>query len=205
MRSSIFKLTLCFLLSSVMVIGLVNDSWAKKNRNKKESESAQTSPTSNSADLQKLTAVKARIDSLSTDDKFLFDSLSDEQKKSISEGKAEPGFNEWMVKLALGAPYYATEHHPIFVDYEQVWLYIKPQINKDVKEENIIDSTNNWPSIHRTITTKSCMIGDFFVLFDRGVVTDIVSETEHKIYGSCTVTTSEAFLPIVNGKPVEPK
>lgn len=145
-----------------------------------------------------------RLQNLSADDKRQFDALSDDQQQKIKEGKIDLGFNAWMVKLALGEPFYATEHHPVFVDYEQVWLYTKPDVQQDVTEEQIIDPTNNWPTIHRKIKKKTCTVGDFFVLWDRGVVNKIDPTNDKKVYGSCTVEEQEAFLPIVNGKPVEP-
>ncbi len=144
-----------------------------------------------------------RVAHLSSDDQRQFDSLSQEQKDKISHGEIDKGFNEWMVKLALGDPFYATEHHPVFVDYEQVWLYTKPDVNHEVSEEKIIDRQTNWPTVHRKTRTKTCMITDYFVLWDRGVVDSISPAKDKKVQGSCTIETEEAFLPIVDGKPVE--
>ena len=183
-----------FLL--IVLLGGISppSAWAKKAKKKKEVQTAQT-----------ISATQQRISSLNTDEKRQFDALSDHQKEMIQQGKVEEeGFNEWMVKLALGDPYSATEHHPVFVDYEQVWIYTKPDVQNQISEEKIIDRQTNWPTIHRKTYKKTCTIGDFFVLFDRGVVQKIVPDHEHKLHGSCTVETSEAFLPIVDGKPVEP-
>lgn len=150
--------------------------------------------------------VQGRMDSLSGEDRRLFDSLSEAQKKSILKGKVDIGFNEWMIKLAVGDPFYGTEHHPIFVDYEQVWLYTRPEVKNQVREEKILDSqNNNWPTIHRSTRTETCNIADYFLLFDRGVVERIVPANERKVHGSCTIETTEAYLPIVDGKPVEIK
>ena len=183
------------LIFSIMIFFLSFSlpSLAKK---KKETEEAKSSSS---------IVVGSRLDNLSAEDKRKFEALSDDQQKAIRNGKIQKGFNEWMVELTLGRPYYATEHHPVFVDYEQVWLYAKPEIKNDVQEERIIDFQTNWPTLHRKTRTQKCLVGDFFVLWDRGVVDDIVSEKERKVFGSCTVETSEAFLPIVDGKPVEPK
>lgn len=148
--------------------------------------------------------VASRISVLSPEDRRLFDSLSEDQKKSILKGKVDIGFNEWMIELAVGSPFYGTEHHPVFVDYEQVWLYTKPEVKNQVREEKILDSQNkNWPTIHRTTRTETCNIADYFLLFDRGVVEKIVPATERKVHGSCTIETTDAYLPIVDGKPVE--
>lgn len=150
-------------------------------------------------------ASQSRINSLSADEKLQFDALSDDQKKAILNGRVEYGFNEQMIKWAVGEPFYGTEHHPKFIDYEQVWYYTKPDVKEDVREERIIDRQTNWPTIHRTTTKKTCHVGDYFILFDRGVVEKVVPDTERKVHGSCTIETSEAYLPIVDGKPVEPK
>ncbi len=150
-------------------------------------------------------AAQARVAALTAAEKIQFDALSDDQKKAILNGKVEYGFNEWMIKLAVGEPFYGTEHHPRFVDYEQVWLYTKPDVKEDIREEKMIDRQTNWPTIHRTTTKKTCNVGDYFILFDRGVVEKVVPDTERKVHGSCTIETSEAYLPIVDGKPVEPK
>lgn len=176
---------------------------------KKKKETPSPSPQNQSSTttenlVSSPAAVQARINALSEDNKRLYDSLSKEQKETILKGKVDAGFNEWMIKLAVGDPYYGTEHHPIYVDYEQVWLYTKPEIKNDVKEEQITDPQTHWPTLHRTIKKESCMVGDYFLLFDRGVVDKIVPESGRKVYGSCTVETSEAYLPIVNGKPVQP-
>ncbi|MBI2340479.1 MAG: hypothetical protein HYU99_08985 [Deltaproteobacteria bacterium] len=187
MTSSSKRLMALFL---VIFLAGVSSAWAKKKKELKGP--AQTS------------AVEARLEHLSTDEKRQFDALSDDQKKAVRQGKVEEGFNEWMVKLALGDPYSATEHHPVFVDYEQVWIYTRPDIQQNVTEEQFMDPQTNWPSILRKMYKKICTVGDFFVLFDRGVVQKIVPDYEHKRHGSCTVETSEAILPIVNGKPVEP-
>ena len=146
--------------------------------------------------------VTNRINSLSPDDKRQFDALSSEQKKKILDGHIDIGFNEWMVKLAWGDPYYGTEHHPIYKDYEQVWLYTKPDVEEKVKEETI--NQNGWPTIHRTTETKTCQVGQYFLLWDRGVVDKIITLTDKQVYGTCTIKTQQAYLPIVNGKPVQP-
>lgn len=155
--------------------------------------------TSDQSPLQK------RLANLSGEDQRLFDSLSQEQKDKISKGQIDVDFNAWMVKLALGEPIYGTEHHPIYTDYEQVWLYGKTETTRDVKENKIIDSQTNWPTIHRYTTIKKCNVSDFFVLWDRGVVVAIKPSPDRNINGTCTIEHTEEFLPIVNGKPVEPK
>ena len=86
-----------------------------------------------------------------------------------------------------------------------MWFYTKKEVKNDRKENRIIDPQTNWPTIHRVETTKTCVIGDFFVLWDRGVVQAIHPDPAPKVYGTCTIETQEAFLPIVDGKPVEPK
>lgn len=149
--------------------------------------------------------VTQRFNALNADDKRKFDALSDEQKEKIKKGEIGEGFNEWMVELALGKPFYGTEHHPKFVDYEQVWLYTKPQVTEDVSENQIFDRQTNWPMLHRVTHKKICNVSDFFVLWDRGVVQELRKESAPQVHGSCTIETQEAFLPIVNGKPVEPK
>ncbi|MDO8519098.1 MAG: hypothetical protein Q7T11_02915, partial [Deltaproteobacteria bacterium] len=75
----------------------------------------------------------------------------------------------------------------------------------DVTENRIFDRQTNWPTIHRVTKKKSCNISDFFVLWDRGVVQAIHRESTPQVHGSCTIETEEAFLPIVDGKPVEPR
>jgi len=175
---------LCFIASPAL---------AKKKRKKKAKPPA----------VQ--TEVQKRISNLSTEDKRLYNALSNSQQKKISKGKIAKGFNTWMVKLTLGDPVYGTEHHPIYTDYEEVWLYAKPEVSEHVREEKIFDQLTRWPTIHRTTRKKTCMIGDFFLLWDRGIVEKIVPTKTRKPYGSCTIETSEAFLPIVNGKAVEPK
>lgn len=177
-------------LTALLAVGVVSPALAKKKEKK-----AEVAPS----------AVGERMRHLSDEDRRLLDSLSKHQKELILKGKIEEGFNSWMVKMALGEPYYATEHHPVYTDYEEVWLYTKPDITNDVKEEQIIDRSTQWPTIHRTTRKKSCMVGDFFVLWDRGVVQEIHHSKDKRVFGSCTLETSEAYLPIVDGKPVEPK
>lgn len=188
LQKNYFLIVLAFL-----ILVIASPSLAKqKKKEKKKIESATQ------------TEVMSRFEALGPEEKRQFDSLSDEQKNSIMKGKVDLGFNEWMVELAIGKPFYGTEHHPIYVDYEQVWLYTKPEITTKVNEEKIMDKQTNWPTIYRTSSTQSCTIGDFFLLYDRGVVDKIVPVTDRKVYGSCTLETSEAYLPIVDGKPVEP-
>ena len=146
--------------------------------------------------------VNQRISNLSADEKRQFEALSEDQKKKILKGNIDIGFNEWMVKLAWGEPYYGTEHHPIYKDYEQVWLYTKTDVEQKVNEETI--SQNGWPTLHRTTETKTCQVGNYFLLWDRGVVDKIVPLSSKEVYGTCTIKTQQAYLPIVNGKPVEP-
>jgi hypothetical protein len=147
--------------------------------------------------------VNPRVTALTNEDAETYKQLTKKQQGLIEQGKIEVGFNAWMVKLALGEPYYNTEHHPIYKDYEEVWLYTKKRIEKDANENKIIDPTNNWPSVHRITYLKICLVGDFFLLYDRGVVDKIIKDTSEKIYGSCTVETTEEFLPIIDGKPKE--
>ena len=146
-----------------------------------------------------------RLLNMSNEDRDLFNSLTKQQQDNIAAGKVEEGYNEWMVKKALGDPYYGTEHHPVFVDYEQVWLYTKPKVESSAQEEKIIDAETNWPTTHREVHTKTCTVGDFFLLFDRGVIQKIVPDTSQKIYGTCVITNHEEFIPIVNQQPEAPK
>lgn len=143
-----------------------------------------------------------RLKYLSSEDQELFNELTKKQQKWISQMKIEEGFNAKMVVWALGEPFYNTEHL-IYPEYEQVWLYTKEDRKEKTTEKKIIDPVNNWPSIHRIKNTESCTVGDFFVLFDRGVVEKIVKDTSGKRYGSCRFETVEEFLPIVDGKVKE--
>lgn len=156
-------------------------------------------------DKNKITTQPAnpRVTALTGEDLETYKQLTKKQQSLIEQVKIEEGFNAWMVTLALGEPYYNTENHPIYKDYEEVWLYTKNRIEKTGNENKIIDPTNNWPSVHRITHVKICLVGDFFLLYDRGIVDRIVKDTSEKIYGSCTVETTEEFLPIVDGKPRE--
>src|SRR3990167_6263906 len=86
-----------------------------------------------------------RLSSLSPDDQRQFEALTKEQQEAIRAGRIERGFNEWMAKLAKGDPFYGTEHHPVFVDYEQVWLYTREDIQENKIENQIMDPQTNWP------------------------------------------------------------
>ncbi len=148
-------------------------------------------------------AQNPRVAALAGEDLEMFNGLDSKQQDNIRKGVIEPGYNAWMVKLAIGEPFYRSEHHAIYKDYEEVWLYTKLKEEKNKSEENIIDTVTNWPSIHRVTRTKSCKVGDFFILFDRGVVDKITPEPSEKVYGSCEISTTEEFIPIVDGKPKE--
>lgn len=145
-----------------------------------------------------------RLENLSPQDKARFDFLTKEQQKLIEQGVIDKGFNEWMVELSIGRPFYATEHHPIYEDYEQVWLYTRSDTKVQTKEKNYLDPRSNWPTLHRITTKKTCQVNDFFILWDRGVVTSIKKAKDGGVQGSCRVTKEEAFLPIVDGRPLEP-
>ncbi len=188
------------IVCSVLILLVSSVAQAKKNKEPKPDKQA----LSTNAALP-VNSATWRVAHLTAEDQRLFDSLSAEQRDKISKGQIDIGFNAWMVKLALGEPMYGTEHHPIYTDFEEVWLYSKPEVTKDVKENKIIDTQTNWPTIHRITTSKKCNVDDFFVLWDRGVVAAINKSKNHNINGTCTVEHEEAFLPIVNGKPVEPK
>lgn len=186
----ILTITIVLILAGVVA---VQPALAKKKKKRSDK------PTGESSDVMR------RCKNPMPEDQRLFDSLSDEQREKILAGEIDKGFNAWMVKCSLGEPFYGTEHHPVFTDYEEVWLYTKNDVKSDRKENQIIDPQTNWPTIHRIETTKTCAIGDFFVLWDRGVVQAIHPDPAPKVYGTCTIETQEAFLPIVDGKPVEPK
>lgn len=141
-----------------------------------------------------------RMKYLSGENQEMFDALSKKQQKNIRAGKIETGYNAWMVELAKGKPYYKSEHHPVFTDYEQVWLYTQDKVDRHHTEKRIIDPQTNWPTIHKYTRIKTCTVGDYFVLFDRGVVEKIIKDKSEKTYGSCTISTQEEFLPIVDGK-----
>lgn len=141
-----------------------------------------------------------RIQTLAGEDLEMFNALTKKQQSKIAQSEVETGFNAWMVTLALGEPYYKSENHPVYKDHEEVWLYTRNQLEEDKNEEKIIDPVTNWPSIHKVTRTKSCQVGDFFLLYDRGVVDSIVKDDSGKTYGSCTINTQEAFIPIVDGK-----
>ena len=149
---------------------------------------------------KKVTYENPRLQYMSSEDKDMFNSLTKKQQNDIKQGKIKTGYNAWMVKLAKGAPYYNTEHHPIYNDYEQVWLFTIQQQDKKVTDEKIIDPVTNWPSQHHYVWMKTCQVGDIFVLFDRGVVEKIVKDKSRKVYGSCKITTHEEFIPIVDKK-----
>jgi len=141
-----------------------------------------------------------RILYLAGEEQDMFNALSKKQQRNIKAGKIETGYNSWMVTLAIGEPFYKSEHHPIYTEYEEVWLYTKPEVDKTEKTEKIVDSVTNWPTIHKFTRVKICTIGDFFILFDRGVAEKIIKDKSEKIYGSCTIETTEEFIPIVNKK-----
>lgn len=153
---------------------------------------------------QSLTPSEQRVASMSQEDKRRFDSLTKKQQRKIREGRVEVDFNTWMVRLAVGQPFYSVEHDPRFIDYEIVELYTKNVVKSDVQEKRIVDRQTNWPSIHRTTRKETCQVGDYFLLYNRGIVEKIV-KAKPKHHGRCVIETSESILPIVNGKPVEPK
>lgn len=167
-----------FILVSLCLLLLVPVAQAKKSKSASSSNS--------------------RVQNLSSSDQEMFDALTKDQQKNIREGRIETGYNAWMIILALGNPYYRTEHHPIYVDFEEVWLYVKDQIQKQDSQEKIQDPRTNWPTIHKKFWTKTCKVGDFFVLFDRGVAAKILKDDSGKTYGSCEIKTSEEFIPIVD-------
>ena len=194
MTLRILKLFSFFLLTlSLLSFGFADQADAKRKKKKRKSKTVQT-----------LNQAEIRINNLSADEQRMFGDLTKKQQKLIKKQEIAPGFNAWMVKLALGEPFYASEHHPVYTDYEEVWLYTREDKTRQVSENKIFDRQTNWPSIHRRITTKTCQIGDFFILWDRGIVIK-EKRAESKVHGSCTIESSEAILPIVDGKPVEPK
>ena len=145
---------------------------------------------------KKKTYSNPRTQNMSASDREMFNALTSSQKKNIQNGKIKTGYNAWMVTLALGQPYYRSEHHPVYKDYEEVWLYTKNEITEEKSENEIIDPVTNWPSIHKRSKIKRCQKGDFFVLYDRGVVEKITKDNSGKTYGSCTIDTKEEFIPI---------
>ncbi|HLD45810.1 MAG TPA: hypothetical protein VJC18_10275, partial [bacterium] len=54
-----------------------------------------------------------RVQNMSGEDREMFGSLTAKQQKDIRESRIRTGYNAWMVKLALGNPFYNTEHHPV--------------------------------------------------------------------------------------------
>jgi hypothetical protein len=146
-----------------------------------------------------------RIAAMSAADRELFQGLTEEQKNNLKEGRIVEGYNEWMVTMALGKPFYKSEHHPTHKNYEQIWLYTKKIDDKKIKEDRIIDPQTRWPSVQRITKVKTCTVGDFFVLFDRSVVVKTVPDDSNKVYGTCLVSTTEEVLPIVKGKVIENK
>lgn len=176
MDDKILKRFFVLVVCAALVFFATGDSVAKKQKEKTENP---------------------RLSSLSGENLEMYEALTNQQKKMLSEQKVELGYNEWMTELSLGTPYYKSEHHPIYKDYEQVWLYTKNDINETVNEEKIIDPQTNWPTEYRLIRIKTCLIGDFFLLFDRGVIEKIVPDDSGKRYGSCTIETREEFIPIV--------
>lgn len=139
----------------------------------------------------------------SSDDYRRYRALTKKQQKALLKGQPKKGFNQWMVRATWGEPYYATEHHPIYKDYEEVWLYVKPRVTQKKTEKKIHNPGDNWPTLHRTVVTTRCQIGDYFILWDRGVVNKIKKDKSEQVHGSCVQKTDQAFIPIVNGKPIE--
>ena len=137
-----------------------------------------------------------RLKYLRGEDKDMFEALTKKQRKSIANQKVEVGFNSWMIRLAVGEPYYSSEHHPVYKDFEEVWLYTKPKVETSKSQNKIVDPNTNWITRHTVTTTKTCTIGDYFLLFDRGVVDKISKDRSGKTYGSCTVETQEEFVPL---------
>lgn len=181
-----------FTILWIIILAVIVTPVAQAKKKKKSAEQAPPQSVS-----------EQRIQALSPDDARKFEALTKKQQKLIRDGEIEEGFNAWMVELALGKPFYATEHHPIYQDYEEVWLYTRPDGTQNVVENRILDRQTNWPSLHRITTTKICQVAGFFVLWDRGVVVT-VHQADRKVHGTCTIETKEAILPIVDGKPVEP-
>lgn len=188
------KYLACLIASALLVSMTSSNPALARYQDRKSSASSKNSAKEN-----------PRIKAMSADDKELFAELTEEQRKNLREGRVEEGYNEWMVMLALGKPFYKSENHPTHKNYEQIWLYSKKIDERKVKEDRLIDPQTRWPSVRRVTRIKTCTVGDFFVLFDRGVVVKTIADDKNKVYGTCQISTTEEMLPIVKGKVVENK
>lgn len=166
-----------YFLLIISILMPLGDAVAKKKKDKNLSENS-------------------RIKTLQGEDLEMYKSLTKKQQQDIANQEIKPGYNAWMARLALGEPYYTSEHHPIYKDYEEVWLYTKPKVDERITEKKIIDAKTNWPTLYRHTWKKTCTIGDFFLLYDRGVIDKIVEDKSGKTYGSCVVETQEEYIPL---------
>lgn len=138
------------------------------------------------------------MQNLTGENRELYQSLNPEQKQDLRSGKIRIGYNEWMVRMAVGEPFFRTVQNTVKKKQEDVWMYTRKIEDKRVSETKIIDSQTGWPSVRRVTQTKTCVVGDFFVVFDRGVVTKISDADDKKVYGPCQINTTEEITPIVS-------
>ncbi|MBX7149929.1 hypothetical protein K1X76_12740 [bacterium] len=111
-----------------------------------------------------------------------------------------PGMKAADVTALKGQPYYQTSHYSHKPD-DQVWLYTKAESNKKVDEKQITDTQTNWPTLYRKTVERTCQVGDVFVEVTNGVVKNVIPANNKMSYGPCSITTTEEYLPIVNGAP----
>lgn len=145
-------------------------------------------------------AANPRLKKLTPQDREMFESLSKEQQKNIQAQKVQEGYNAWMVELALGEPRFKSDQHPQYTNHEQVWLYTKDDVKVTSSERHFVNPENNWPSIEKVTITKTCKVGDFFLMFDRGVVTKITKANPKEVHGTCHINTVKEIIPVVNDK-----
>lgn len=121
---------------------------------------------------------------------------------SFAAESLRPGLTVDQLIALKGQPYYQTEHYS-HIKGEQVWLYTEKKANKTVDEKQIIDPTNQWPTLNRKTVTRTCDVGVVFVEVSQGIVKNVLPANTTLPYGPCVIETVEEFLPIVNGKPAE--
>lgn len=153
--------------------------------------------SANTETQTKNTQAASRTDfkNLSGENRDLYNALSKDQKEDLRSGKIRSGYNEWMVRMAVGEPFFKTVQNPRAKKEEIVWIYTRRIESSKQSESRIIDPVSGWPSIRRVTEKKTCEVGDFFVVFDRGVVTRVSPGDSKKVYGPCKIESTEEIIP----------
>lgn len=124
-----------------------------------------------------------------------FTNLDSATRNRVYQGQIQIGDPSWLVEVALGRPYYQTNHYANQPGLEEVWLYTKKQESTKVSQMDATHPEQDWPVTKKVTVNKVCETSERYVRFRYQKVIEISPANPPMPIGTCSERIVEEYIP----------